>query len=130
MKREWEFGEHKAWFDDEQNIFYLKIETEFDRPAAQRLKNVMAEAFQGMSSGRNAVILLNESLSIMDMTKESRNALKDEFMAQSDPGVDKYAIVGASPALRMLAKMIIRLSGTKDAAFFKTKEEALEWFKN
>jgi hypothetical protein len=88
----------------------------------------MADAFKGMKSGRNALVLFNESMSIMNMPKESRKALKEEFMAQSDPGVDKYAVVGASPGIRMLAKMVIRLSGVKDAAFFKTEEEALEWF--
>jgi hypothetical protein len=128
MRREWNIGEHKAWFDENKSVLYLKIVKEFERNEAKKLKHVMAEAFDGMTSGRNALIILNESVSIMKMTKENRDALKEEFMAQGNTGVDKYAIVGASPSLRMLAKMIMRLSGVKDSAFFKTEEEALKWF--
>lgn len=128
MSKEWNIGQHKGWYDEQKKVFYLKIKKDFVGSDARELRMVLAEVFEGQTEGRHTLIILDHTMSVMKMGKEGRDALKKEFMNPEFPTVDKYAVVGASPSLRMLAKMLMRLSGVKNNAFFKTEDEALAWF--
>lgn len=59
--------------------------------------------------------------------KESRQAFRDA----SDPqDFEKVAIFGASPAMRMVAKVVLTVTGvSKITRFFKTEQEAVAWIK-
>jgi hypothetical protein len=44
-------------------------------------------------------------------------------------GGDRIAITGASPGIRMILKVIVKVTGGANTRFFKSKEEAFKWFK-
>jgi anti-anti-sigma regulatory factor len=115
-------------YDDKEDILYLKILGVMDDEAMHELLPRFQKLLEGKPR-RYVLVDMSESVQLDTsfMTKELRNSYK-ELMNQMDS--DKGAIVGASPALRMIAKIALAVSGKSDKTrFFKTKEEALHWLK-
>jgi anti-anti-sigma regulatory factor len=115
-------------YDDQNEVLYLKVLGVMDNEALREL----LPRYQKLLEGRpRRYILIDMSESVqMDtsvMTKEMRASYKELLNQMS---TDKSAIFGASPALRMVAKIALAVIGKSDVThFFKTKDEALAWLK-
>lgn len=115
-------------YDDQNEVLYLKILGLMDGEALHEL----LPRFQALLEGRpRRYVLVDMSESAQAdasiMTREMRNSYK-ELMNRMD--ADKSAIFGASPALRMIAKIALAVTRRSNITqFFKTKEEALAWLK-
>ncbi|MBN2379303.1 STAS/SEC14 domain-containing protein [candidate division WOR-3 bacterium] len=115
-------------YDDKDQVLYLKILGLMDSEGLRELLPRFQKLLEGKPR-RYVLVDMSESVQLdaSFMTKELRNSYK-ELMNQMDS--DKGAIIGASPALRMIAKIALAVSGRSDTTkFFKTKEEALCWLK-
>ncbi|MBD3284763.1 hypothetical protein GF359_00340 [candidate division WOR-3 bacterium] len=61
------------------------------------------------------------------VTKDSRKAFKE---TAGELDFEKIAIFGASPVMRMAAKIILAITGqSKKTRFFNTEDEAVAWLK-
>lgn len=123
MTKEWEIGKHRAWWDDEKQVLYLSINGEYCGAEHREYLNIYSEAFKGVDKWYALIDLSNAR----PLDKETRHAMKEEE-SKIAKGTDKLAFVGASPSLRMMAKIVMKLSRHTSAAFFRSEEEALEWF--
>ena len=129
MSKEWKIGKHRAVLDEENNALVVNIEDDFESEDVEDYIDVVNEAFPGVVSGRHVIILFSKGSKGGIMTKEAREALKKKFEENKGANKDRIAIVGASPAVRMISKVIIKVTGSVSTKFFKTKEEAFQWFK-
>ena len=129
MVKEWKFRKHNAFFDEENNALILTPTDYFVVDDVPDFMRVLNEAFVGIDRGRNLIIDLSDYPSSI-LAKEVRNALTDEFSKFFDPGSDKVAAVGASPAIRMMSKVMMKMiGGDENTRIFKTREQAFAWFK-
>lgn len=115
-------------YDDKDDVLYLKIMGLMDAESLLELIPRYRKLLEGKPR-RYILVDMSESVQ-MDtsiMTKEMRNSYKELL---NEMNADKSAIFGASPALRMIARIAIAVTGKSDITqFFKTKEEALAWLK-
>ena len=129
MTKEWEIGEHKAEFDEEYRALVVTTAGLFKAENVAEFMKVLSEAYEGLDSGRNMLFDVTYSSSKM-MDKEARDALMEEFSKFGNDGTDKVAVVGATPSVRMLSKVMMKvIGGAESTRFFKTREDALKWFK-
>jgi hypothetical protein len=129
MTKEWLIGKQIAKYDEEKKVLYLILKDHYQISENVQFDKLCSEVFKDMVGKRNVIIDMRDSRSFSEMSKEDRNALKDQIKNRT-PTADKYAIIGASPSIRMFAKILLKFSGIKHSAFFKTEEKALEWFNN
>jgi len=125
MVNEWNIGKHKARYDPYQKVLYLKVNGDYHGPDHRKFLNLYHIVFKDMTMGRYALVDLNDAT---PLDRKTRRAMKDEEEKLSE-GTDKMAFTGASPAIRMIAKLYMKFSKNKDVGFFKTEEEALRWLK-
>jgi hypothetical protein len=124
MIKEWKIGNHKAWFDDDKEVLYYSINGEYSGLEHREFLKLYPIAFKGVN-GKFAIVDLSKAT---PLNKKTRQAMKEEEEKVTE-GTDKMAFIGASPAIRMVAKIVMKLSKNKNVAFFKSEEKALEWFK-
>ncbi len=115
-------------YDDDNDILYLKILGSIEREDLQKLTSRFNELFEGKPR-RYVLTDMSESITLDSkvMTKQMRETYR-EFSDLLN--ADRSAIVGASPSMRMVAKIVLAITGrSKDTKFFNAKEEALSWLK-
>ncbi|NLI97720.1 STAS/SEC14 domain-containing protein [bacterium] len=115
-------------FDDENDILYLKILGLMDDEALRELIPRYQKLLEGRKR-RYVLVDMSESpqFGASIMTREMRDTYREMINLME---ADKSAIFGATPALRMVARIAIAVTGKSEIAhFFKTKEEALAWLK-
>jgi hypothetical protein len=115
-------------YNDKEDILYLKILSVMEIEDIRELMPRFQKMFEGRAR-RYALVDMSESVQLGSdvMTKEMREAYKElgDLM-----NADKAAIVGATPVLRMIAKIVIAVTRrAKTTRFFKTEGEALRWLK-
>lgn len=116
------------YYDDENDILNLKL---LGMMFAEDLPQFIPR-YQKLLEGKPRRYLLIDMVESVKMdpsilNKEMRNAYK-ELLNQMD--IDKAAIFGTTPAMRMVSRVALVLSKWSDITkFFKTKEEALGWLK-
>ena len=123
MAKKWEIDKHTVSWDGE--LIRLKINGIFSVENNNELIKVYDDVFSGMDKGRFVIIDLSEAA---PMPKDTRLAMKENAsrtMGQSD----KTGFVGASPGIKMIARIISKFSGKDNSKFFNTEEEAIKWFK-
>ena len=103
---------------------YYSINGEYSGPEHREFLKLYPIAFKGVN-GRYAIVDLSNAT---PLNKKTRQAMKEEEDKVTE-GTDKMAFIGASPAIRMVAKIVMKLSKNKNVAFFKSEEAALDWFK-
>lgn len=117
-----------AYYDDENDVLYIKIG---DILGVEDLNDLIAQS-QKMLQGkthRHVLVDMSESsqFDASAMTKEMRSYYKELLTAMN---ADKTVIFGANPALRMVAKIALAVSGKSAGTHFSmTKEEGLAWLK-
>ena len=129
MVKEWKIGKHEAVYNEEHNVLIVNVKNDFEAKDVEDYIRVSGEAFPGMTSGRNMMIVFEGSSRGPMMTKDARDSLKRKFQEAGDMGGDKIAIIGASPGIRMISKVIVKVTGSANTKFFKSEREAFQWFK-
>jgi hypothetical protein len=124
MNKEWDIGKHKVWFDEEKKVLYYTINGNYCGSEHREFLKLYPKAFEGIN-GKFALVNLTNAT---PLSKETRRSMKEEEEKISE-GTDKMAFIGASPAIRMIAKIVMKLSKNKNVAFFRSEKEALDWFK-
>lgn len=115
-------------YDSENDALYVKILGVLE---TEDLNEVIAQ-YQRILEGkphRHILVDMTESsqFDASVMTRQLRNTYRDLMKLMK---TDKTAIFGASPGLRMAAKIASAIIGKSDVTkFFKTKDEAIAWLK-
>jgi|GEM_PF-875961 len=115
-------------YDNENDILYLKL---LGLVYAEDLPEFIPRYQKLLADKPRRYLLIDMVESVkMDpstLNKEMRNAYK-ELLDQID--IDKAAIFGTTPAMRMVARIALALSKWSNTTkFFKTEDEALGWLK-
>ena len=123
---------HKIYYNEDKDVLYVVLgkDNHFGAKAQREYTKIAHEVFKGRTENRNSIIDLSNSKSGL-MSKKYRKELAEEIKKNPLP-VDKTAMVGATPTVRMFAKVVTKLSRSAitNTRFVKSEEEALEWFKN
>jgi len=128
MTDTWMIGTHKVEYDNDHNTVILYVGNEnFTENDVKAFHDVYSEIYKDKDSGRNLMVILDDVGTRDAMSKESRKTMQDGFKKYKIE-MDKTAIVGASPGIRMIAKIVMKMSRVKDSRFCNTKKEAYEWF--
>lgn len=112
----------------DEKVGALRIQT-FDTLTKDDVHDIMSAVERelvGKDEKRYVLVDLSQGSSDM-VDKEARQA----FKKASDPSnFTKVALFGANPAVRMLAKVVLVVSGvSKKTRFFKSEAEALAWLR-
>ncbi len=116
---------YKVWFDEEIGAVCFKQMEPLTVEDVHVVVPQMLELVKGKSHRYVFVDLSEATTGIVD--REARKA----FSELADPrNFERIAVYGASPSIRMLAKIILAVNGVSNVTkFFKTEEEAREWLK-
>jgi tRNA threonylcarbamoyladenosine modification (KEOPS) complex Pcc1 subunit len=117
-----------VWFDEEAGVVRMRFvgnitNEEYTRINRELLANISPE------KRRFQLVDLTASTT-MKIDRKTRKEITAEIEATDVAGT-KTAIVGASPMVRMMTKVILAMRKEKDAEtrFFKNEDEALTWLK-
>jgi hypothetical protein len=116
---------HKVFFDEQKDVVRMfligDVTVEDAASIASALGAIPAE------KRKHILIDVSETRTSALMRKDVRTAMSEKFKPL---GRNKTAIVGASPAIRMLVKALTAMIGTSDLnQYFASEEEALVWLK-
>jgi len=124
-KREWKMDEHRVWVGEEGNVLYVDMQNQWTVENDFWMTEVVREYADLVPEPRYAVWMAGAGE--MDMSKNGRRAMKESSTARAGM-ISKQSIVGVPKAQRVVAKIMIRLSGDRSFSFHDTVEEALASF--
>lgn len=114
--------EHKAWYDEENDLLRVKVIGHYSTQDAVDLGKIGQELLEGKSR-RQLIVDLTEST-----TMESRETRSVQNRVLKELGFTDVAYVGATAAVRIVAKVLMKLGSLNAAVdFFKTEDKALGW---
>lgn len=118
---------YKLWYDEELKALRIKIIAMLTKEDAKILLPLVNKRLKDKPH-RYLVVDLSDIPIQQMLDKESRLAFRN---AASEPGdYDKVAIFGAIPVVRMLARIILVVTGvSKVTRFFAGSKDALAWIK-
>ncbi|MBN2381021.1 STAS/SEC14 domain-containing protein [candidate division WOR-3 bacterium] len=116
---------YKLWFDYKRKVLCFK---QYNPLTVKDVYEVQPLAHKMVEGSRHHLVLVDLTEGPTNMVdKEARRAFRE---TANPKDYDKVAIFGASAATRMLAKVVLAITGvSKIAQFFKTEQEAIEWLK-
>ena len=115
---------HKLWFDEENDILMFQIIGDYATEEARGSEALMRNAFENRPFQQLIVDLSQAG------PMESRETRKIQNESMRKAGVTHTAFVGAGAAIRMIARVMIKLgSENLPSQFFATTEEAISWLK-
>ncbi|MBN2381017.1 STAS/SEC14 domain-containing protein [candidate division WOR-3 bacterium] len=116
---------HKVYFDEVNNIpridIHGRLEVEDIAPLVENIEQILKAESTGY--------LLSDvsDLPSYQIDRKTRRALQERGKVL---GLTKIAMLGASPAIRMIARLVIKLLGGETAYhFFSEEKEAVAWLK-
>jgi hypothetical protein len=116
---------YETWYDEKHEVLYLKT---FHTMTEEDVREAMALSetkYKGIDI-QYALVDMSEATA-EPISKGARKAFKEHTGIMN---YKKVAVVGANPAVRMLAKVALAVIGkSKVTRFFKTEAEALAWLK-
>lgn len=116
----------KLWFDEQTKLVRVKVFSALTKEEAETLMSDIENLIEEKGILRG-IMDLSESEAITNLSKEVRDVYKKHAMTLP---LDKAAIIVTSPAIRMIAKIVIKTLGKSTSArFFASEKEALEWLK-
>jgi hypothetical protein len=116
---------YRMWYNGEVGAVYFKTSEILNKPdveqAITQIRTLLADA-----KNRYLIADMSEASGKV-IEKEARQVIKSR---SDEIPLDKFAVIGASPSVRMIAKIVLSLLGRSDSSkFFKTEGEALAWLK-
>ena len=116
---------HKIWYDNENEIVQFEIEGDYLQKDVEPVNEKVIEILEGKPY-RQMVISMSSSSKIEN--RETRTLTNKAMQAA---GITDMAYVGASAAVRMIAKILLKTGGVKtNGEFFSKKDDAINWLKN
>lgn len=117
-----------VWFDVENGIARMKLVGKVSSEEYARVNRKMIETIPA-EKRKKQLIDLSASEQIK-LDRETRKKISEEMRDSEVPGT-KSAILGASPAIRMLTKIMLAMQKGTDTEtrFFDTEEQAINWLK-
>jgi hypothetical protein len=116
---------YEMWFDEENGVLCVKTLAMLEKADVDEILPKVAEYLEGKEHRYILGDLSQNPTGLL--SKDARNAFKDNAKYLE---VEKIAIIGANPSIRMIAKIALTIMGSSDIAkFFKTEEEAIAWLK-
>jgi hypothetical protein len=115
----------RVWYNDEAGALYIQT---FERLNKEDVGDVMTAVDREFEGKDQRYVIVDLSRGSSDMVdKEARRAFRESARPED---FEKVAVFGASPAVRMLAKVIFVVTGVSNKTrFFKTEADALAWLK-
>jgi hypothetical protein len=115
---------HKVYCDETQNILYIRFVGKVDASGYRKV----AEQINALPVEKRLQLIVDLSDAAAPFwDRKTRQVLADGTV-QSDKS--RMAVFGASPAIRVIAKMMLIALGQRDRTrFFKTEAQALAWLK-
>ncbi|MBD3284768.1 hypothetical protein GF359_00365 [candidate division WOR-3 bacterium] len=116
---------YEVWFNEEKEVLCLK---QFNPLTVEDVYQVQQTVQKMVKDKTRRLVLVDLTEGPADMVgKEARRAFRE---TANPKDFDKIAVFGTSSATRMLAKIILAITGVSDITqFFKTEHEALAWLK-
>jgi hypothetical protein len=117
--------DHKIYFDEDSGVARIDLHGPIHREDAQSIIRRIDEVFKDQKHR----YLLNDvsGLPSLQIDKITRRTLQE---GGKKLAIEKIAVLGASPMIRMIAKVVIGVLGNNtDSKFFKTYKEAVDWLK-
>ena len=74
-------------------------------------------------------VLIDITLAVPIPSSSIRKGIVEKMKYVADLGFEKVAICGGNAVIKVMTTFAIAASRIKDIKYFKTEEEALEWFK-
>ena len=121
-EREIWVGENRIYLG-EDNILYATIVGELDETRARTIKEITLKFINIVEGKVNALADLNKA------GHQTPGARKIWRESAENEKFRKVALFGMHPVARVIASFVMGVSKKEDMRFFKTKEEALAWFK-
>lgn len=117
--------EHKAWYDEENELLRVKVVGPYSSEDALAMGKFGQELLEGKPF-RQLIVDLTAST-----TMEGRETRKIQNRILKELGITDVAYVGAIAFVRVFAKVMMKLGSLSAATdFFKTDDDALRWLKN
>ena len=117
--------EHKIWYDNENEIIHFEMKGDYLQKDVIPVNEKVIELLEGKPY-RQMLITMSSSTKIEN--RETRT-LTNKNMQEA--GITEMAYVGASAAVRMIAKILLKTGGVKTKGeFFSKNEDAINWLKN
>ncbi len=111
-------------YDDENDVLLLATNGEPSNDDVAALFSAIDRLLEGKPR-RYVLADLSRGTPSEKVDKETRRLYR-EYAKKAE--VERAAIVGASPVLRIMTKIILAVMGrTSNASFFETREEAIKW---
>ena len=120
-----DLGKHDARFDVDARILHVRLKDEFTPADYHSMREAYPQLFQAAGGEKFDIMFVVETNPI-ELSQETRNVIKEKG-GLNKKYVNRIAIVGVSASMRMIAKILVRFSGTKRYGFFKTEEQAIAW---
>jgi hypothetical protein len=115
---------HEVRFDEKQYILHVRFVEEV---TPEEYREVSQHILSMPEAKRQRILIDVSEASMPKWSREVRQALAE---STDTPVNTRTAVIGISPALRVLSKAIIRVAGKhSETRFFKTEEEAIRWLK-
>ena len=121
-EREIWVGENRLYLD-ENNILNIINIGEIDEKIAIKMKEAVRKLTNMVDGKVHTLTDLNKAGKTTPKARKIFQELADQG------GTRKTALFGMHPVARVLASFVMGVSKKEDLRFFKTKEEALAWFK-
>lgn len=116
--------EHKIYLDKEANAMCVEVIGEFKPPDVEAAFEILDKQFEGVDYYR---LLIDLSQSNGSLSNQARRMLGEKLKAKNS---SKIAFVITRPSSRMIAKVVVAVSGGSDnKGFFKSRDQAQTWLK-
>jgi hypothetical protein len=116
----------KIWYDDKLETLRIKNYYPLTKEDVTKLLPLVNKLLENRKHRCFLVDLSEVPLEKM-VDKESRQAIRSY---NDNKNFEKIAVFGASPVVRMIAKVMISVAGSSGMTrFFKSEDEAVDWIK-
>jgi hypothetical protein len=116
---------YKVWYNEEVDALYIQT---FERLTKDDVGGIMDRVNAELEGRQRRYVVVDLSEGSSDMVdREARKA----FKGIANPyDFEKLAVFGANPSVRMLAKVVLAITGVSSKTrFFKTEAQAIRWLK-
>ncbi|MBD3284762.1 hypothetical protein GF359_00335 [candidate division WOR-3 bacterium] len=115
----------KVWHDEKNNVLRYDQNESLKANDIRKVTPLIEKL--AIQTGLRCILIDLSKGPAATLDKEARKALKDAAMPDM---FEKIAIYGANPAMRMIAKIIFKITGSSESTrFYKSEEEAIAWLK-
>jgi hypothetical protein len=116
--------EHKIYFDKEANAMCVEVIGEFKPSDVGATFEMLDKEFEGKDYYR---LLIDLSQSNGSLSTAAQRMLGEKLKAKNS---SKIAFVITRPSSRMIARVVVAVSGGSDnKGFFKSRDQAQTWMK-